>query len=127
MMKRLIGWLVGLLMPVAVAVAGSPALITGTVATNGTSFAVPVSAGGGYRLQNVTYGYAAAGGATQAVTVAVVQSGITNQIATKSVTAATDIMLTITNAPWLFSGDAVRITTTATNAASAVLAGETQV
>ena len=125
-MKKLIGILAGVLVSAAVVMAGSPARVTGSVATTGTTFLVPASGSTAYRLQNVTYGYATAAGATQAVVVAVVQSGITNQIATKTVTAATDIMLTMTNAPWLFDGDGVRITTTATNAASAVLVGETE-
>ena len=101
--------------------AGSPARITGNVATNGTAFAVPVSGGVGFRLQHAVF--AAAAGTTQ--TVALVQGAITNQVGTK-VVGATDRMLVLTNAPWLFAGDAVRVTTTATNAFGAVLVGEAQ-
>jgi len=34
-------------------------------------------------------------------------------------------MLTVTNAPWLFAGETVFVTTTATNAFGVVLVGET--
>lgn len=100
--------------------AGSPVQTTGTVATNGTSITVPASGSMAYRLQAVVFG--ATAGTTQ--TVALVQGGITNQVGAKAV-AATDRMLSLTNMPWLFSGEAVRITTTATNGYSAVLVGET--
>ena len=108
-----------------VVMAGSPAQTTGTVAVAGTSITCPASGGMAYKLQNVVYDFNAAGGATQTVTVSLVQSGITNQIATKTMTAATDIMLTITNAPWLFQTDQVRITTTGTNACRFLMVGET--
>ena len=101
--------------------AGSPARIAGSVATNGTSFAVPVSGSVGFRLQHAVFG--AEAGSTQ--TVALVQGTVTNQLGRKTV-AATDRMLAVTNAPWLFEGDAVRVTTTATNAYDAVLVGETR-
>ena len=101
------------------ALAGSPAQVTGTVATNGVSLDVPASGGVAFKLQAVVFG--AAAGTTQ--TVALVQGGITNQIATKAV-SATDRMLTVTNAPWLFAGQTVRITTTATNGYNVVLVGE---
>jgi len=65
----------------------------------------------------------AVAGTTQ--TVALVQGAITNQVGTK-VVGATDRMLVLTNAPWLFAGDAVRVTTSATNAFGAVLVGEAQ-
>ena len=39
--------------------------------------------------------------------------------------SATARMLSVTNAPWLFAGEAVRITTTDTNAFGVVLVGET--
>ena len=91
------------------------------MATNGTAITVPASGSVAYRLQAVVFG--AAAGTTQ--TVALVQGGITNQIATKAV-SATDRMLTVTNAPWLFAGESVRITTTATNSYGVVLVGETQ-
>lgn len=116
-----------LVMVVVASVAGmaawgaSPARIMGSVATAGTSFAVPVSGGVGFRLENAVFGAAAA--TTQ--TVALVQGTVTNQIGTK-VVAATDRMLVVTNAPWLFEGDAVFVATTATNAYDAVVVGETQ-
>ena len=50
-------------------------------------------------------------GTTQ--TVALVQGMVTNQVGRK-VVGATDRMLVLTNAPWLFQGAGVRITTTAT-------------
>jgi len=121
MSKVWIRVLSGVCLTVGLALAGTPAQITGTVATSGTSLNVPASGSVGFKLQAVVFG--AAAGTTQ--TVAVVQAGITNQIATK-VVAATDRMLTVTNAPWLFSGQTVRITTTATNSYGVVLVGETQ-
>ena len=120
-MKKLIGILAGLCAAVGVALAGSPAQTTGTVATAGTALAVPASGSMAYRLQAVVFG--ADAGTTQ--TVALVQGGITNQIATKAV-SATDRMLSVTNAPWQFAGESVRITTSATNSYSVVLVGETQ-
>ena len=45
---------------------------------------------------------------------ALVQGTITNQVG-KKVVSATDRMLVVTNAPRLFQGDGVRITTSATN------------
>ena len=118
--RKWIGILAGLCLPVGLALAGSPVQSSGTVATNGTSFNVPASGSMAYRLDAIVFG--APAGTTQ--TVALVQSGITNQIATKAV-SATDCMLTVTNAPWLFAGEKVRITTTATNSYRAVLVGET--
>lgn len=122
-MKRLIELLAGLAAVAtcaSVALAGSPAQTTGTVATSGTAITVPASGGMAYKLQAVVF--AADTGTTQ--TVALVQGGITNQIATKTV-SATDRMLTVTNAPWLFAGETVRVTTSATNAYAVVLVGET--
>ena len=55
---------------------------------------------------------------------ALVQGTITNQVGVK-VVSATDRMLVLTNAPWLFQGDSVRITTSATNAFSVVGTGVT--
>jgi hypothetical protein len=119
-MKKLIAVLAGVLVSVGGALAGSPAQTTGTVAVAGTAITVPASGGMAYKLQAVVF--AADAGTTQ--TVALVQGGITNQLATKTV-SATDRMLTVTNAPWMFSGETVRITTTATNAYGVVLVGET--
>ena len=79
----------------------SPARVTGSVATNGTSFAVPASGGMAFRLEAVVFG--AAAGTTQ--TVALVQGTITNQVGVK-VVSATDRMLVVTNAPWLFKATA---------------------
>ena len=118
--RKLIGLLAGFCLPVGLAVAGSPVQTIATVATNGTSITVPASGSMAYRLETIVFG--APAGTTQ--TVALVQSGITNQMATK-VVSATDCMLTVTNAPWLFAGEKVRITTTATNSFRAVLVGET--
>ena len=119
-MRKLIGVLTGVLVAVGGALAGSPAQTTGTVAVAGTALTVPASGGMAYKLQAVVF--AADTGTTQ--TVALVQGGITNQLATKAV-SATDRMLTVTNAPWMFSGETVRITTSATNAYGVVLVGET--
>ena len=52
------------------------------------------------------------------------QGTITNQVGGE-VVAATDRILVVTNAPWLFQGDSVRITTSATNAFSVVGTGVT--
>lgn len=62
-------------------------------------------------------------GTTQ--TVALVQGTITNQVG-KKVVSATDRMLLVTNAPWLFQGELVRITTTATSAFPVVCTGVTR-
>jgi hypothetical protein len=117
--KKIVGWIAGLALPVGIAMAGSPAHVSGTVATNGVAIEVPASGGTGFRLEAVVFG--ADAGTTQ--TVALVQGGITNQIATKAV-SATDRMLWVTNAPWLFAGESVRITTSATNSYGVVLVGE---
>ena len=120
-MKKMLVMVVVACVAGCVAWAGSPARIAGCVATNGTSFAVPVSGSVGFRLQHAVFG--AEADSTQ--TVALVQGTVTNQLGRKTV-AATDRMLVVTNAPWLFAGDTVRVTTTATNAYEAVLVGETQ-
>ena len=86
----------------AVARGESPARVVGTVATNGTSFTVA--------------------GTTQ--TVSLVQGSITNRVGVK-VVSATSRMLVLTNAPWLFQGESVRITTTATSAFPVVCTGVT--
>jgi hypothetical protein len=74
-----------------------------------------------FRLEVVVFG--AAAGSTQ--TVALVQGTITNQIA-KKVVSATNRMLVVTNAPWLFQGESVRITSTATSAFPVVCTGVTE-
>ena len=56
--------------------------------------------------------------------VALVQGTVTNQVG-RQVVGAPDRMLVVTNAPWLFQGDGVRITTSATNALSVVCTGVT--
>ncbi len=66
-------------------------------------------------------GLGAAAESTQ--TVALVQGTITNQIA-KKVVSATDRMMVLTNAPWLFQGEFVRITTTAASAFPVVCTGD---
>lgn len=63
-MKKMLGVVVGCVAGVA-AWAGSPARITGSVATNETAFAVPVSGSVGFRLQSAVFG--AAAGSTQTV------------------------------------------------------------
>ena len=68
-------------------------------------------------------GSGAAAGTTQ--TVALVQGTITNQVG-KKVVSATDRLLVVTNAPWLFQGDGVRITTSAGIAFSVVGTGVTR-
>ncbi len=55
---------------------------------------------------------------------ALVQGTITNQVGVK-VVSATDRMMVVTNAPSLFQGDGVRITTSAVNAFSVVGTGVT--
>ena len=119
-MRKLIAGLVLTVACTGGALAGSPARVAANVATNGTSIAVPASGSAAYKLQAVVFGSAT--GTTHSV--ALVQGSITNQIATKTVTA-TDCMLTVTNAPWLFAGELVRITTTATEVYGVVLVGET--
>ena len=119
MKKILVGLAAGCL--AAVAMCGeSPARIAGTVATNGTTFLAPASGGMAFRLQTVVFG--AAAGSTQ--TVSLVQGTITNQVG-KKVVSATDRMLVLTNAPRLFQGESVRITTTATSAFPVVCTGVT--
>ena len=54
-----------------------------------------------------------------------VQGTITNPIA-KKVVGATDRMLLVTNAPWLFQDELVRITTTASSAFPVVCTGVTR-
>ena len=103
--------------------AGSPAQVAGSVPTNGAAFTVPASGSMAYKLQAVVFSAGAV--STSAVhTVSLVQGSLTNQIGTKTV-AATDCMLTVSNAPWQFAGDKVRITTTATTNYTVVLVGET--
>ena len=109
----------------AVAWAGSPARVTGSVATNGTgtAFAVPVSGGVGFRLQSVLLN--ATVGTTQ--TVSIVCGNVTNTCGAK-VIASGDKQLVVTNAPWLFAGDSVRVAPSAGQVTTfpAVLVGETQ-
>ena len=120
-MKRIVMGLVAVCVACAGARGESPARVVGTVATGGTSFTVPASGGMAFRLEAVVFG--AAAGSTQ--TVSLVQGTITNQIA-KKVMSATDRMLLVTNAPWLFQGELVRITTTATSAFPVVCTGVTR-
>ena len=119
-MKRIVMGLVAVCVACAGARGESPARVVGTVATGGTSFTVPASGGVAFRLEAVVFG--ATAGTTQ--TVSLVQGTITNQIA-KKVVSATDRMLVLTNAPWLFQGESVRITTTAASAFPVVCTGVT--
>ena len=122
-------WLVGLMVVACagVALAGSPARVTGTVATNGTSLAVTPSGGNGFQLQGV----AVASVATTTQTISYVIGGITNLVGTH-VTTATDRLYSVTNGPWLVAGDYVRIVPAGCASGStvvaytAVLIGETQ-
>ena len=126
-MKRFIGILAGLLLPAGLAMAGSPARVTGTVGTNGTSIAVSPSGGNGFQLQGVVVGSVA----TTTQTVNYVIAGITNLVGTH-VTTATDRLFSVTNGPWLMAGDFVRIVPAGCASGStvvaytAVLLGETQ-
>ena len=120
-MKRIVMGLVAVCVACAGARGESPARVVGTVATGGTSFTVPASGGVAFRLEAVVFG--ATAGTTQ--TVAFVQGTITNQVGGK-VVSATDRMLVVTNAPWLFQGELVRITTTAASAFPVVCTGVTE-
>ena len=124
-MKRLLKMLAGLLGAVAcagVALAGSPVHVVGTSATTGvTVVSAPASGSMGFKLQNVVFG--AFLDTTQVVSV--VQGTITNQLATKAI-AATDRMLAVSNAPWRFAGDSIRVTQPATNSYSILFVGENQ-
>jgi hypothetical protein len=125
--KRVIGWLAGMLLPAVVAMAGSPAQVTGTVAVAGSNLTVPASGSVAFKLEAIVFDRAdasAGGWALTTQTVSLVHGPYTNQLTTKAVTA-TDGLLLVTNAPWQFAGDKVRITTTATNAAGVKLIGVT--
>ncbi len=88
------------------ALAGSPAKTTASVAAGTTNSvgtgSVTLSFGSGIGFRTVT-----------------------NSMGTK-VAAANDSVLTLTNAPWLFDGDGVVITTTATNGYTARIIGTMQ-
>ena len=127
MKRKLVGVVAGLLLPAGLALAGSPARVTGTVATNGTSLAVATSGGNGFQLQAVVVGSVVS--TTQ--TVSYVIAGLTNQVGSY-VTTATERLFGVTNGPWLMAGDYVRIVPAGCASGStvvaytAVLIGETQ-
>ena len=122
MKKRLMSVMgVALGLVACVALAGSPAQTTGTVVTAGSAFTCPASGGMAYRLQAVVFGAEVA--TTQ--TVALVHAnGQTNQLATH-VVRATARMLTVTNCPWMFSGEKVWIGPSSGGTNGVVLVGET--
>ncbi len=104
--------------------AGSPAMATVAVSAGSTnavgsgSLAVSFGSGVGFRTEAVVM--PAAAGSTQ--TVYFVFGGVTNAMG--SMTAGVnDCVLSLTNAPWLFDGDGVVITTTGTNGFSARVVG----
>lgn len=119
-MKKILVLVVAVVAACATALGESPARVAGTVATSGSSFAVPASGGMAFRPEVVVFG--AAAGTTQ--TVSLVQGSITNQVGMK-VVSATDRTLVLTNAPWLFQGESLRVTTTATNGFPVVCTGVT--
>ena len=123
-MKR-IGLMVGaLVLAAGVVLAGSPGRVSvpvGAASTNavGTgSVTLGFGSGIGFRPESVFL--PALAGSTQ--TVSVVVGGSSHRLGTK-VAAANDYLLLLTNAPWLFDGDGVSITTTATNAFPARVTG----
>ena len=108
-MKKIVGMVAGFGVLAAVAMAGSPAQITGTVAAAGTSLDVPASVGTGFKLQAVQF--SAANATVHTVKVVVASGAITNYLGVKTVsaTALYGRMLVVTNSPWLFAGDKVRL------------------
>lgn len=107
--------------------AGSPAKTTATVAAGTTntvgtgSVTLSFGSGIGFRTEAVVMPATAA--TTQ--TVYFVFGTVTNSMGTK-VAAASDYVLSFTNAPWLFDGDGIVITTTATNGYTARIIGAMQ-
>ena len=121
--------LVGAMILVAagLALAGSPAKTTvsvgaGTTNTVGTG-SVTLALGSGIGFQTEAVVMPAAVGTTQ--TVYFVFGTVTNSMGTKAA-ATNDFVLSFTNAPWLFDGDGIYITTTATNAYTARVIGSMQ-
>jgi len=119
--------LAGLVLPVGLAVAGSPAKTTATVAAGTTNTvgtgSVTLSFGDGIGFRTEAVVMPATAATTQ--TVYFVFGSVTNSIGTKTA-AANDYVLSLTNAPWLFDGDGVVITTTATNGYTARIIGTMQ-
>ena len=126
-MKR-IGLMVGAaVLAAGVVLAGSPGRATlpvsaGTTNAVGTG-AVTLSFGSGIGFRPESVFLPALAGSTQ--TVSVVVGGSSHQLGSK-VAAANDYLLWLTNAPWLFDGDGVAITTTATNGYTARVIGTMQ-
>lgn len=124
-MKR-IGLMVGALVMAASGAlqAGSPGRVSVPVGAGSTNAvgtgAVTLGFGSGIGFRPESVFLPAAAGATQ--TVSVVVGGASHRLGTK-VAAANDFLLVLTNAPWLFDGDGVVITTTATNGFPARLTG----
>lgn len=104
--------------------ADSPARMAVTVSAGTTNavgvgrLTLSVGSGVGFRPEAVVM--PAAAGTTQ--TVYVVLGAVTNAAGSKAA-AANDYVLTLTNTPWLFDGDGVVITTTATNGYRAQIIG----
>ncbi len=109
------------------ALAGSPAKTTASVAAGTTnsvgtgSVTLSFGSGIGFRPEAVVIPATAA--TTQ--TVYFVFGTVTNSMGTK-VAGANDYVLSLTNAPWLFDGDGVVTTTTATNGYTARIIGTMQ-
>jgi len=126
-MKRGILALVVGLLATGIAFAGSPAKTTATVSAGTTNSvgagSVALSFGGGIGFRTEAVVMPATAATTQ--TVYFVFGTVTNSVGTK-VAAANDYVLTLTNAPWLFDGDGVVITTTATNGYTARVIGTMQ-
>ncbi len=124
MSKKVLIECVGLLLAAGMALAGSPAKQTVAVAAGTTNAvgtgSVSLSLGSGIGFRPETVVMPATAGTTQ--TVYFVFGSVTNAQGTK-VTAANDYALALTNAPWLFDGDAVAISTTATNGYRARIIG----
>ena len=113
--------IVALVIVSAVLALAGPAQRVCTVPTAGTNLAIPASGSMAFQLQAVIF--AAEAATTQ--TVSVVHTGaITNQLATH-VVSATSRMLTVTNCPWLFSGETIRIVPSSGATNSALLVGVT--
>lgn len=126
-MKRWILALLAGLLATGMAFAGSPAKTAASVAAGTTnsvgtgSVTLSFGSGIGFRAESVVM--PATASTTQ--TVYFVFGTVTNSVGTK-VAAANDYVLTLTNAPWLFDGDGVVITTTATNGYTARIIGTMQ-
>ena len=118
-MKRF-GWVaMGVLLAAGGVWAGSPARVSAAVAASGSGAAtLAMGSGIGFKPEAVVM--PASAGSTQ--TVSFVMGSVTNTLGTK-VAAANDVTLYLTNSPWLFDGDGVVVSTTATNGFTARIVG----